>query len=263
MDIKCLNDAWIPKLYISIEAMARVTLIVDSCEKEVGWMGLVRNMESDGRPKLLLDRPYVPAQEVNGTTCDLDPTGKGSYFEWCMSLPAEEQPLVKWWGHSHVNMGVAPSGTDMTTFWEHVENDPESPFVMTIHNKQGKSHANIYLGRGLYVSGVDLLLDYGIENIAEDVQKQLKENVREKTYVKSYPSNGYNTGKQIGVYEGQRSWGGGYWQQPSEPVGKTGNAESNAMGLRHGGEPQPAKSSVQPKRRRKKQSRSNGRKSAA
>lgn len=258
MEIKILDDQFLPTLYISIEAMARVQAIVALSKNEVGWMGLINvEQEEDGRSKLVLDSPYVPSQEVNGVTCDLDPSGKGSFAEWAMSLGVDAA-RVKWWGHSHVDMGVSPSGTDMETFKEHVENDPDNPFVMTIHNKQGKSFSNVYLGGGLFIKDYPILIDYGYDSVFESVKSELQSNVREKKHVRPNTANGHYPGYQTSIYQSPHTGSGGNRIQPVQPASSAGNAESNAMGLRPSGESQPPKPSVRAKGRGKKQSRGNG-----
>lgn len=263
MNIEVLKDFWIPHLLIDMRAMVKVRAYVDGCEKEVGWMGLLRIEDSEtSRPWYTLHSPYCPAQEVNNSTCDLDPDGKGSFAEWAIGLGADAQ-YIKWWGHSHVDMGVSPSKTDMDTFWEHVENDPGSPFVMTIHNKSRESYTNIYLGNGVYVKDAPLLIDYGYPEMKEEAIQELKDNVREKVYVGSNKTNGYSAGEQAGSTALQRTRSGGDREQHSSTASPDRNAERNAMGLRQGGESQSSKSTVQPKGRRKKQSRGGKGKSAA
>jgi len=264
MEIKALSDASIPKLLISIQAMAKVRTYVDVCEQEIGWMGLLRPMptEEGQRPVLLLDAPYAPSQEVSATKCDLDPDGDNSFFSWCMTLPPEDRGLVKWWGHSHVNMGTMPSGTDMETFYEHIENDPDTPFVMTIHNKKRETFCNLYVGMGLYVHNAEIAVYYDEAQLIQEAMQEVKTNLREKKYVKSYPATGHYSGGQISQPTGARTRSGGNRKQSRQQPSAAGNAKSNAVGLRSSGKPQLAKPSVQPGGRRKKQSRSNGAASA-
>jgi hypothetical protein len=230
-DIKILDEDQTPSVFISVGAMAKVQQYVQQSAKEVGWMGQVEYRDNGKGGKIItLVNPYAVAQEVTPSTTDLDATGKGSIAEWGMSLDKPE--LIKWWGHSHVNMGVSPSGTDMKTFVEHIENDPDEPFVMTIHNKKGAIYCNTYIGRGLYIEDMTLLINYGNDEITEQVAAELKANVREKTYAQSTKTNGHHTNYGVSPYQSQHTWGRGSGKPSSTPPSKRRNAQSNLMGLR-------------------------------
>ena len=262
-DIEVLDENQVPLVVMSVTAMAKVQQYVHQCSLEIGWMGLVtQEMSAGGYPLLILHDPYAPAQEVSGATTDLDPTGKGSFADWAIGL-GEKAELIKWWGHSHVNMGVSPSGTDMTTFYEHIENDKGNPFVMSIHNKKGANYVNLYLGHGLYVKDAPMVINYGSQEIIDEVAAELSQNVREKTYVKSVASNFGYTGQQAGFGQGKHTGGGSDRVSTDKSNRKKRNAKSNAVGLRSGGKSQHPKPSVRTKRRGKKQSASNAGNSAA
>jgi len=262
-NIEVLDENQVPLVVMSVGAMAKVQQYVHQCSLEIGWMGLVtRQMSPSGFPMLMLHDPYAPAQEVSGATTDLDPTGKGSFADWAISL-GEKAELIKWWGHSHVNMGVSPSGTDMTTFYEHIENDKENPFVMSIHNKKGASYVNLYLGHGLYVKDAPMVINYGSQAIIDEVAAELSQNVREKTYVKPVATNFGYTGNPIGYGQSQHTGGGSDRLTADKSDRKKWNAKGNALGLRRSGKPQHPKPSVRSKRRGKKQGASNAGNSAA
>ena len=227
--ISILNGAQLPDCYITIDAMARVHEIVRQSDKEVGWMGqMIRRVNDNGMISLTLFNPYVPRQEVSGATTDIDAEGVAEY-----ALAVKQPELIKWWGHSHVRMGTSPSGTDITTFNEHIEADPDNPFVMTIHNKDHETHCNIYLGGGLYINDAPLYVDWNNPKMVKSVEEELEANVREKVYgyVKPATPNGNSPGKPTSKGKGKRGRGRGNRKQLSVATQQERNAASNAMGF--------------------------------
>lgn len=227
--ISILNGNQLPSAFITIEALARVHEIVRQSDKEVGWMGqMVQEVDDKGMISLTLFNPYVPRQEVSGATTDIDADDIAKY-----ALSVDNPDLIKWWGHSHVNMGVSPSGTDITTFNELVENDPDNPFVMTIHNKSHVTHCNIYLGKGLYINDADLHIDWDDEEMVESVAKELKDNVRDKVYVtpKFNQANGNYSGKSPSKRKSKRSGSGSNRKQLSHTTQQQRNVASNTVGF--------------------------------
>lgn len=227
--ISILNSSTIPEAYITLEALGRVNEIVRQSDKEVGWMGqMIRQEHKSGLITLTLFNPYVPRQIVSAATTDIDADGVAEY-----ALAVKQPELIKWWGHSHVNMGITPSGTDMTTFHEHIENDPDNPFVMTIHNKERLTYCNIYIGGGLFVEDAALHVDWDDPEMVKSVEKELKANVTEKVYVTPKPNkaNGYHTGGKTSKGKGKRSGSRSNRKQSSEPTKQERNAASNFVGF--------------------------------
>ena len=227
--IEVLDENQIPELFIAVDAMAMVQQYVAQCSKEIGWMGQIELTEREGEsPMITLINPYAVPQEVSHTTTDLDADGIG---EWALTLKSPE--TIKWWGHSHVNMACNPSSTDMITFNEHIENDPESPFIMTIHNKSGEMFTNFYLGHGLFAKNPPVRINYGNDIHQAAAEKHLKDNIREaKTYVRSTPANRHNPSAGIGFNAVQHNGGGSNRIAPIPPASQVRNAQRNLMGLR-------------------------------
>ena len=227
--VTVLNERAIPDLFITLPALGKVHEIVRQSPKEVGWMGqMVREVDDKGLISLTLFNPYCPRQEVSGATTDIDAEGVAEY-----ALAVKQPELIKWWGHSHVKMGVSPSGTDMTTFHEHIEHDPDVPFVMSIHNQMHETYCNIYIGGGVYAENVPLHIDWDNGDTVKEVAEELKLNVREKVYAipKSPQTNGYNSGKPSGKGKGKRNRSGGNRKQSSVPTQQERNVIDNAVGF--------------------------------
>ena len=106
---------------------------------EVGWHGLV---EKTGEHTFLLKDIIVYPQEVSAVSIIPD---ADEYAQWLMALDDETFPLVRYHGHSHVNMGITPSSID-TDFRDDItlhlkENDF---YIFHIANKKNQHHIEIY-----------------------------------------------------------------------------------------------------------------------
>ena len=235
--MKNLKSKQPPLVVISDECRLKVEAIVRLCPKEIAWLGYVEQGEyQSGQRWILLKDCYVPKQEVSGATCDIDPEGVADYVNKLLDEGLDPSNML-WWGHSHVNMGVRPSGTDMDTFNEFIENLEEgTPFVMSIHNKKGEGFCNLSLGDGYYLEDVIIDVRRDTTEIDTAVEKEINDNVRNKTY--GHVNNtGSNTANRHSPSTGTVSNPGtaaGVWSNRLEPnvaAGKAGNARHNAMGL--------------------------------
>ena len=194
----------VPFITISKQAITKMFIYVDECTKEVGWMGTAYR---DGQ-HIGIDDVYLFDQEVHATTTEITPEGLSDF---AMELLNQENGMDIWnnlkmWGHSHVNMGITPSGQDdsqMETFKE----GGHDWFIRLIANKRGELKIDLYD----YASGViyldlpwqiaedeeelalldqiallqeqlDLLRDEYTSTHKEAVKAEMKVKVREKTY---------------------------------------------------------------------------------
>ena len=226
-----------PVLFMSDAARQKVESIVRLSDKEVGWLGRVEMGEyKSGQRWIELKDCYVPKQEVTAAACDIDPEGVADYVNKLIDEGHDPQNML-WWGHSHVNMTVGPSGTDMETFNEFIENlAPGVPFIMTIHNNKKDVKCNLYLGDGYYLDGVHIESIEDTTKLDKVISKELKENVREKIYAspvtQPYQTSWNHTHERAVPNSGATS---GVWSNRLEPnptIGANGNARHNAMGLR-------------------------------
>lgn len=126
------------------KAWIKMRSLVDSFSSEVQWHGTVmRKNENTFVVKDILIFPH----EVTGTTVVSNQEG---YEEWLNDLDDETFNACRFHGHSHVNMGVTPSGVDMN--YRHnvldnfgLPNDTTDLFyIFLITNKRGEISAEIY-----------------------------------------------------------------------------------------------------------------------
>lgn len=130
-----------PRVIISAEAIAKMQLYIEGCSDEIGWLGTAIKQ---GNSYYILDT-YLFAQEVHSTTTEITPDGLSAFGEEILQR-ADGMDIwnnLKVWGHSHVNMGVTPSGQDdsqMNTF----KDGGHDWFIRIIGNKKGDLKIDIY-----------------------------------------------------------------------------------------------------------------------
>jgi len=178
----------IPKLVLSSLAYKKQQALVQACDIEIGWLGYV-DVEKDGT--LYVSDIFVPKQEVSGTTTDIDEEWLGQYGIRLAETEQGCEQLTKmfYWGHSHVDMGTSPSGTDDKTMGQLGANCPV--FIRGIFNKRGAANIAIadYSTGLLYLDQpVSVRSDPSINAWAESA---IKTFCTEKTYVTKYAYTGH------------------------------------------------------------------------
>ncbi len=100
----------VPQIFLSPEAANDMWIIVDEVPTEVGWLGSAYRRGND----IFIKKIYLMKQQVHAATTELTPEGIAATGMEILSQPngMEEANALKFWGHSHVNMGTTPSGQD-------------------------------------------------------------------------------------------------------------------------------------------------------
>lgn len=133
-----------PKVIISAEAYKRMLLYVEIGDKEVGWLGTVKLLPSGN---FFIDQTYLLDQEVTPTETELSTEGLGKLMEELInkggSDSADTINRLRFWGHSHVRMGVSPSGTDENTM-RRFGREGIPWYIRGIFNKVGDAQFAIY-----------------------------------------------------------------------------------------------------------------------
>lgn len=133
-----LEDIEKPQIYITLEAYTKMRLLVNKLDTEVGWYGLVEKHSTE--KKYVIKDILVYPQQVSGATCTQD---EDEMFNFEMSLTDEQVNQKRFQGHSHVNMGVSPSGVD-ETFYEELLTQVTDYFIVMITNKKEENHIRFY-----------------------------------------------------------------------------------------------------------------------
>jgi hypothetical protein len=134
-----------PIVFFANTALATIRYLVQECNKEIAWLGLVDEL-TDGN--YLITEILVPKQEVTGTSVDIDPEAMNTLAHELI-VAGKDPGKLRYHGHSHVNMAVNPSQTDQ----EHMRDYLEHPdwFIRSIHNKKGDARVDVYDKRTMLV----------------------------------------------------------------------------------------------------------------
>lgn len=132
-----------PTIYLTAKAYIEIATLVNKTSTEISWNGFViRGKNKD----YLVKEITVPPQKVTGSTTETD---DDLYMEWFAELftkNPEKADMLKYHGHSHVSMGVSPSGTD-TGYRDKILEDmvnKDDFYLFSIHNKSGSMHWQIF-----------------------------------------------------------------------------------------------------------------------
>lgn len=187
----------LPKILISPLAMAKMDKIIQYCDDEVGWLGSAEKIEDY---TYFISDVHMFEQEVNATTCEIAPDGLNKFAMEILESEngMEEYSKIRVWGHSHVNMGVTPSGQDDKQIADFAgDNDW---FIRIIANKKGDIKLDIfdYKNNVVYLSvDWDVFYEDYTEELKE-LEKKIDEKVKKKTY--TYAKKANKVGKSANIY---------------------------------------------------------------
>ena len=202
-----------PTVYITAEAFIKMRTLVDNTDTEIGWYGIVKKYPGLQETYVIEDIIVYP-QRVTGATCEQD---DNKIFEFEMSLTDEQVNNKRFQGHSHVNMGVTPSGVD-EAFYQDLLSQVTDYFIITVTNKRNEYTTRFYdIANNILYSDVPIqvLLDNGtdIKTWYTEAEEQITKPVTTTTPIKSTPLTGktYNSSKS--VYSGSSNVSDDYWDQ--------------------------------------------------
>lgn len=197
-------------------AYMKMIMLIQTVNDEVAWHGTVTRI--DERNFTINDIIVYP-QVVTGSTVNTD---QEEYQKWLMDLDDETANSLHMQGHSHVNMGVFASPTDMT----HQEQilaqiDDDGFYIFMIWNKQLKHNIRIYdmANNTLYEDeDVDVSVAGGEE--LGIFLKEASDSVKRKTY-----SGSTNYGSQ-----GSSGYGSGYGRGYGSDYGSSAGSNYGSSG---------------------------------
>ena len=159
-----------PQVFITSEAYIKMRTLVDKTSTELGWYGFVSKLPGLDNVYVIEDIIVYP-QKVTGATCEQD---EDRMFEFEMSLTTEQVRARRFQAHSHVNMGVTPSGVD-EAFYQDLLSQVRDYYIIIVTNKRGDKHIRFYdMENNIVYTELELkiLLDNGT-----DVDKWYQEEV--------------------------------------------------------------------------------------
>lgn len=136
-----------PIIYFSMEAWLKMLSLVKSCDKEIAWQATVekrkyRDKEDSDDFYYYIRQVFVYPQKVTGTFVDVNEV---KYAEWSLKLEDEVYNKLRFQGHSHVNMAVGPSGTDLNTYQNFLDQlDKDDFYIFMIMNKRQEFNIMVY-----------------------------------------------------------------------------------------------------------------------
>ena len=209
VDIKEILEEYIkaknltePTVYITTEAYLKMRKLVDEVSTEIGWYGTVTKCPGLDNVFVIEDILVYP-QKVTGVTCEQD---DDKMFEFEISLTTDQVNHKRFQGHSHVNMGVTPSGVD-EQFYQDLLTQVNDYFIITVTNKAKSYTTRFYdIANNILYSDVPIrvLLNDGTEL---DVWfNEAKEQLHNKTVTNTFKGsvlenyNPHTTTKQYKTY---------------------------------------------------------------
>lgn len=121
-------------------AWIKMKALVSEFDKEIAWHGIAtRDKVADS---YTISDILVYPQEVTGATVTTD---QQEYQSWLMNFDDDIFNNIRMQGHSHVNMGVTPSGVDCSLYDRILDQlDDDMFYIFMIWNKSGDKTIKIY-----------------------------------------------------------------------------------------------------------------------
>lgn len=178
------------------EAYKKMQALIKETTKEVGWYGTV---ERPSEKTFVITDILVCPQTVTATTVTTDDE---EFAAWQNALSDDVFNSMRFYGHSHVKMGVTPSGTD-DTFQDDILQNVTDFYIFGIFNQYNASWFNIYdVANNILYEKDDIKYEYYVEPAQEWAKEQLKKYVKKHvapTYTKPSTSN-YHAGSYANGY---------------------------------------------------------------
>jgi len=132
----------LPKVVFGVTALKWIHALVQEHSTEVGFYGVVDELPD--YTFFIRDIFYPKHSEMHGGTCEISPEGENDLMQWLIEKGKDADiEKVRFWGHSHVNMGTGPSGQDETQGRERMENT-QSFLIRAIVNKKGDMQVSFF-----------------------------------------------------------------------------------------------------------------------
>lgn len=171
-----------PQVFYTPEVAEKMRFIVEYCQKEVGWMGLVEKVGKD----FLITDVFVPEQDVTSVETDIDDAAIHKLATELLQDGKDPSKLYAWF-HSHVNMAVHPSKQDEEEAARFLDMCPV--LIRGIINKRGEYKVDVYYrDAGI----IHLNVTAGVKPYRfntdqyNELKAELNANVKERVY-QTYP----------------------------------------------------------------------------
>ena len=162
-----------PVIEFTPEAWIKTVGLVATTSSEIAWHGIVNRI--DDLHFVVEDIVMFP-QSVTAATVTVDQEEKMKWF--CDTFKGTDRNKVRLHGHSHVDMGTTPSGTDMNSrsFIKEMVNDQY--YIFMIINKSYSMNITLYdmKTNGIYEKeDMDIVIPFDLTNW---MAQQKKDNIK-------------------------------------------------------------------------------------
>ena len=168
-------------VFLTPEAYRKTVALVTEFSDEVAWHGTVIR---SGEHEFTIEDIFVYPQEVTGSTVNTD---QAEYSNWLYEQDDEVFSKLRMQGHSHVNMGVNPSGVDdnhRKQILDQLESDMF--YIFQVWNKSLSVHTLIYdMERNILYEDKDvevkLLVEEGVDDFLDDAREKVQKRNSKKS----------------------------------------------------------------------------------
>jgi len=186
------------KIIITEAAALKLESYVRNCDIEISGMGKTR-IENN---IIYIDDVCIFKQKCTPSNTVLDMADMMGFLTELIQKGENPKDFKLWW-HSHVNMGVFWSSTDVNT----MENSLEFPLLVSIvTNKRGEFKARIDLNEPIKISKDDIPVEIEFSYEHDDeIIAEIKEKITKVTYPATQTKVGYHvqynskTGSQMAL----------------------------------------------------------------
>lgn len=190
--LKEVTDDRKATIRFSEKAWIKMFALIHTYSTEVEWHGVVERIAPDA---FYIKDVLIFPHEVTGSTVTSDQT---AYEKWLDTLDNDTFNALRFHGHSHVNMGVTPSGVDMN-YRKNILNNFGTPtansdyfYIFLIFNKKGEISGEIYdLQNNALYSTDDITIITDESKWLTDFLDEAKDVVKEHSYSYNYSGSSY------------------------------------------------------------------------
>ena len=186
----------IPTIFITPRAFGDMRFLIDESKDEISWLGSVKEITGG----LLIDEIFLPKQECSAAYTEMQESGLQALAEDLLRRKdgPEIWNQIRFWGHSHVNMGVFASTTDdnqmdlFKTRDERTGKYVHEWFLRGIFNKHGKVRFWLFMfEKGVVIDDVPWTIKVDAVESRKDSWRQLmKARVSARLYAYRGPYGG-------------------------------------------------------------------------
>ena len=179
--VKQRVELFCPRLKIPEKVWKKLRAYIDACPVEVGGLGTVELIDGD----LVVTDVFLLEQEVDFARTDLDPEAVAGFVTaWIRQ--GRDHNLLRFWWHSHGDMGVGWSDTDHAT----IDRLAAGTYLVSyVGNRRGEALVRLSMRHpvNLAVDDYPLVVVPEIEDaLRDEVRQEVARKVRRRSVFKRF-----------------------------------------------------------------------------